>query len=325
MTCYFPIPAWKSRDLADTCSKTKKTKLVFKSELGLKSTALEIPCGQCIGCRIDRSREWAIRCVHEASMHDENCFLTLTYAKDPVSLNKRDIVLFLKKLRKKLEPTKIRYFQCGEYGSKTDRPHHHVLLFGYDFPDKVFMSQKNRNNYYVSRSLADLWPHGMHAIGDLTYDSACYTARYILKKMNGDQKESHYGDKIPEFTTQSRKPALATTWLQENLMDIYNHDQCVVSHNLIARPPKYYDRLYDQLHPDRLKTLKAERRSRALSNPENCEERRRVKEKIAQIKTKKLPRPLESGEINTDTEVSEWLPPTADPSRVTSAQQTKKT
>ncbi|WNK13562.1 MAG: replication initiator protein [Microvirus sp.] len=316
MPCFFPIPAWKSRDLADVSAKTKKTKLVFKSELGLKSTALEIPCGQCIGCRLDRARSWAIRCIHEASLHKDNCFLTLTYKDDQPnhSLNKRDFTLFMKKLRKKFPLKEIRYFQCGEYGDETQRPHHHVLLFGFDFLDKVYFTQSQGNKIFVSKLLSELWPHGIHSIGEITFDSACYTARYILKKTTGPNAKEHYGERIPEYTTMSRRPGIATTWFQQNFPDIYNYDKCVISHDFVARPPVFYDRMYEHIFPDNYKSIKKNRRANALSNPENTDERRKIKHKITIIKQSRISRSYEIGSsthidnpstITTDTQVSE--------------------
>ncbi|WNK12936.1 MAG: replication initiator protein [Microvirus sp.] len=316
MTCYSPIPAWKSRDLADTNAITKKTKLVFKSELGLKTSALEIPCGQCIGCRLDRARSWAIRAMHEASLHDDNCFLTLTYSNEQPnnSLNKRDITLFMKNLRKQNPDKIIRYFQCGEYGDASNRPHHHVLLFNHKFEDARYFTSKKQYKLYVSRTLSDLWPHGMHSIGELNFDTACYTARYILKKTTGKNAKEHYGDRLPEYTTMSRRPGIATDWFKRFFRDIYNHDKCVISHNFIARPPIFYDRMYDNLQPDHFKLLKKNRRANALNNPENTDDRRNIKRKITLIKQERISRPFENGTSlnvtspitnNTDTQVSE--------------------
>lgn len=132
MTCYHPIQGYRSK-----MGRNKATGLwpvVFNLNDGYGDLPVQIPCGRCIGCRLEHSRQWAIRCVHEASLHEENTFLTLTYNNEYVdpnfSLNKTDITNFLKRLRKNTG-RKIRYFQCGEYGEQFHRPHHHVLLFGY--------------------------------------------------------------------------------------------------------------------------------------------------------------------------------------------------
>ena len=118
MTCYHPIEAWRVH--GDT-----KLRFVFNNSLDVKEH-LYVPCGQCVGCRLERSRQWAIRCVHEAQMHRSNCFITLTYSPDflpdPPSLNLRDFQLFMKRLRKRFGDG-IRFFHCGEYGEQCGRPH----------------------------------------------------------------------------------------------------------------------------------------------------------------------------------------------------------
>lgn len=212
--------------------------------------------------------------MHEASLHAQNCFLTLTYddanvphgidldtgeigAGELLSLNKRDIVLFLKRLRKRVG-VKIRYLQCGEYGSRTNRPHHHVLLFGYDFPDKVFLAHNKRVgvSYYTSALLSDLWGHGHVVIGDVTFESAAYVARYCLKKVVAkvvelddgtkvDLKDLHYLGRTPEFITMSLKPGIAHDWIVNNLSDVYPNDHVYVRPGVVARPPSYYDKIYD--------------------------------------------------------------------------------
>ena len=153
MPCYHPLQGWRKQGGG----------LTFNLRDGFVDRPVTVSCGQCIGCRLERSRQWAVRCMHEASMHTDNCFVTLTYSDEGIahldrcidpetgeigagplrSLNKRDIQLFMKRLRKRTG-AKIRYLQCGEYGSKTQRPHHHVLLFGFDFSDKYMFAENRR-------------------------------------------------------------------------------------------------------------------------------------------------------------------------------------
>jgi len=146
MPCFSPLKGYKSKDL----TKNGKRKLVFSSKQGYVDLPLEVPCGGCLGCRIDRSRQWAIRCEHEMQMHSHNCFITLTYSDDYLprdgSLNVKHFQDFMKRFRRRVtdpddryfvsEDFKLRYFHCGEYGSATFRPHYHAIVFGYDFPDK---------------------------------------------------------------------------------------------------------------------------------------------------------------------------------------------
>ena len=159
-------------------------------------TTMTVACGQCMGCRTDRSKEWAARIVHESQMHPENSFVTLTYDAENVpmdgSLNKQHFQKFMKRLRKHFSDKKIRYFHCGEYGEKLERPHYHACLFGIDFDDRVEHGAINSVVHYKSDTLEQLWGKGFCTVGELNYQTAAYTARYILKKMTGKQAEEHY-------------------------------------------------------------------------------------------------------------------------------------
>lgn len=316
MSCDYPLRAWRSAD-PEHWSKGKH-RLVFRKDQGFPNTEMLIPCGQCAGCRLDRARAWAIRCLHEASLHNKNCFITLTYNDENYpengSLQKDHIVKFLKKLRKKISPTLIRFFQCGEYGEvckncgksqvycrcgewlpSLGRPHHHCLIFGFDFPDKL-LHRTGANPLYTSQTLSKLWTYGFHSIGELTFDSACYTARYILKKVTGDPSKDHYGDRLPEFITMSRNPGLGKGWLDLYHSDVYNHDRCVVSSSFIARPPKYYDAKYSALHSAHFSDIKNRRKIKAIeANANISDEDKEVRAEIRRIKMNKLPRSYEDG------------------------------
>ena len=118
MPCYHPIPGYRAK----STNPSGKRSIVFNLSEGFKNFAVSVPCGRCIGCRLERARQWSIRCIHEASLYEANCFVTLTYDDDNLpldgSLRPRDMVLFLKRLRKRFGPG-IRFFQCGEYGDKS--------------------------------------------------------------------------------------------------------------------------------------------------------------------------------------------------------------
>ena len=140
MPCYSPLTAYKgkSTDSGKMCLSFKRSEGLFGS-----FSAINLPCGQCIGCRLERSRQWAVRCMHEASLHDENSFLTLTYSDENLppggSLHLPDFQNFMKRLRKSIAPKRVRFYHCGEYGDILSRPHYHALLFGYDFDDRKFL------------------------------------------------------------------------------------------------------------------------------------------------------------------------------------------
>ena len=153
MVCYHPITAWRS---LEGRGANGKWPLVFNKRDGYCDLEVQVPCGQCVGCRLERSRQWAIRCVHEASLHSRNCFITLTYddAHLPgISLVPRDYVLFMKRLRK-MFGAGIRFFHCGEYGSINFRPHHHAIIFNFDFEDKVLWSVRSGVRLYRSAALS---------------------------------------------------------------------------------------------------------------------------------------------------------------------------
>jgi len=169
MACDFPLTAIRSWDVVGDNGRPKvrilghaiaDAELVgFRSEIGFKQFVL--PCGRCIGCRLERSRQWAVRMMHEASLHQDNCFITLTYDNEHLpknaSLVKRDFQLFMKRLRKAYPAVRIRFFHCGEYGEQYGRPHYHAILFGFDFPDKYFLGKRNQFPVWRSASLERLW------------------------------------------------------------------------------------------------------------------------------------------------------------------------
>lgn len=256
MTCYSPLLAYKDNYGNITFNKPE----VYRSGFNL-------PCGQCIGCRLTYSRHWAVRCIHEAQMHQENCFITLTFSpealnarKNPQSLDKREFQLFMKRLRKKIKKP-LRFFHVGEYGEQNKRPHYHSLLFGFDFPDKTLFTKSGGVSLYTSETLQELWPYGFSTIGEVTFESAAYCARYCLKKIKGENSEEHYkytnpetGEVInitPEYATMSRGnnyPAadprhtrgIGYSWFQKYKTDVFPHDYIVVRDNLKITPPPYY-------------------------------------------------------------------------------------
>lgn len=248
-----------------------------------RENILPLPCGKCIGCRLERSRQWAIRCLHEASLYESNLFLTLTFREacpldgtrtDPtISLHKHHFQRFMKRLRAKYSeyiwsrklnswiPRKvkvkpqIRYFHCGEYGEGFDRPHHHACLFNIDFPDKYLFSERDGNRLYRSATLEELWPHGYALIGDVTFSSAAYVARYIMKKINGPMAEGHYKGRVSEYCTMSRRPGLSTEWFNRFNSDLYPKDFVIVNGHK-CKIPKFYDKrleLQNKEEHDRIK------------------------------------------------------------------------
>ena len=169
----------------DAWQREPGAKPVFEFTIGY--SYLQLPCGQCGGCRVERSRQWAMRCVYESSLHADNCFITLTYADNPITLRDKDLTNFWKRLRQKLGVKSLRYFACGEYGEQFSRPHYHACVFGWRPCDLELLSVRDSISLYKSRFLSDTWGLGHVTVGDVTFESAAYVARYVLKKVNFSQ------------------------------------------------------------------------------------------------------------------------------------------
>lgn len=273
-----------------------KRSIVFSLKSGYSDMKVTLPCGQCIGCRLDRSRQWAIRCMHEASLYTRNCFITLTFNDKYVtdSLDKRDFVLFMKRLRKKFGQG-VRYFHCGEYGELLQRPHHHACLFNFDFPDKVLFSVNRGVPLYRSALLEKLWPFGFCTVGSVTFESAAYVARYVTKKITGKLAESHYQGKVPEYVTMSRRPGIARKWFESFKDDVYPSDFVVIRDGIKCRPPRYYDSIYDLQDPDSFATIKSKRISRLKNHLDDLTpERLSVREEVQLSRFSHLKRSYEN-------------------------------
>uniref|UniRef100_A0AAU8B4R3 Replication initiator protein n=1 Tax=Dulem virus 156 TaxID=3145633 RepID=A0AAU8B4R3_9VIRU len=287
---------------------------------------IQVPCGQCVGCRIDRSRQWANRCMLELQYHDSAYFITLTYddfhvpksyysdpetgeAHTSFTLCKRDFQLWMKRLRKKFSEDSIRFFACGEYGGQTHRPHYHAIVFGLHLSDLVkYKTVKEGDGYYTyynSDSLQETWPNGFVVVGAVTWESCAYVARYVTKKLTGESSEFYKKfNLVPEFSDMSRRPGIARQYYDEHGKDIYDHEYINISTpkgGKKFKPPRYFDRLFDEDAPGFLDELKERRKQRAvnimagkvkrtnLSPPEIL----KVEESAFENKTKKLRRSLE--------------------------------
>lgn len=319
MPCLFPIPGFKSR----TLNKSGKRSVVFNVSEGYKDQPIDVPCGQCRWCRLERSRQWAVRCMHETQMHENNCFITLTYAPENLPENgtlvKKHYQDFMKRLREKfaspdrndfgLQFDNIRYYMCGEYGDENDRPHYHAILFNFCFPDLYPWKMYRGNQYYRSPSLEALWPYGHSAVGEANFETAAYVARYILKKRLGPSASDHYSrlhptspgeiiELLPEYTDMSRRGGIGKAWLEKYSSDVYPHDMVIVREKK-CRPPKYYDRLFEKEDSQMMRKIKNKRVEVAKNlKKEEAPWRALVKEKCLELKTEKLVRSYENGSQN---------------------------
>lgn len=297
MACYAPLHGYRSRTAHPV---TGGRSIVFNPTDGYADRPVTVPCGQCIGCRLERSRQWAIRCYHEASLYDRNAFITLTYDEDNLpadgSVDVREFQLFLKRLRYHKGPG-IRFFHCGEYGERYGRPHYHACLFNCDFPDRKLWKIQNNVPLYTSTELAALWEFkGFCSVGEVTFESAAYVARYIMKKITGEAAADHYMGRKPEYTTMSRRPGIGQGWLSKYRSDVYPSDGVVVRGREM-RPPKYYDRLYEVCDSRSYKDMRAKRITRARCHTDNnTSSRLRVRETVQKARIERLPRNLDSGD-----------------------------
>lgn len=341
MSCFKPVTA------VITSNLNKNGKRIISFNTGVDGIPTQIPCGGCIGCRLDYSREWATRITHEAQLHDDNCFLTLTYNDDNIprdgSLVKSHVQKFIKRLRHHLEAPyclidenlqpvyykrgkkkgtikygratveKIKYYYCGEYGDKNNRPHYHAIIFNYNFNDWLYLhTTSNGSDIYTSPTLEKLWGHGFVTIGTVTFESAAYIARYCMKKINGkmadiinkktglkpyERSETIYGELVeiykvlPEFSDMSRRPGIGSDWFTRYKSDCYPKDFTTVR-GMRIKPPKYYDKLLEQVDPDMHDQIKNGRLMSAFLSNEGDESRLTARRKVKEAQYKKLPRNL---------------------------------
>lgn len=319
MTCYYPLSAVRE----STPGQSGKYSLSFsKAAINAQpDSVIKVPCGKCIGCNLEYARQWAVRCYHEASLYERNCFITLTFddAHLPanMSLDKRDFQLFMKRLRKEyvgFQPVvvdgvvtyPIRYFHCGEYGELLGRPHYHACLFNFDFSDKVLHTITGRGDrLYTSVALSRLWPFGFNLIGDVTFESAAYVARYVSKKVaNKDSLErftfvdSSTGEMIerePEYTTMSRRPGIGKGWFDKYMSDIYPSDFLVVK-GFKNKPPRFYDFQYEAISADALLATKLRRRQEAIKRADDSTPARlKVRETVKLARISILKRGFDHG------------------------------
>lgn len=317
MSCYHPLKAFDVSAVAGLSKNNKKNLIIksynvnhlelingkyiekydsYRSDLCERyiSDFVEIPCGKCIGCRLEYSRQWANRMMLECKYHSQNWFITLTYDDlhvprsyygDPdsgeplpsLTLNKRDIQLFFKRLRKQTGQH-FRYYACGEYGENTHRPHYHFIVFGLELDDLKFLRRADNFDYFTSETIANAWsqfdnhtgertPIGFHMVCNVSWETCAYVARYVTKKLNGAAAEFYDTFNIsPEFCLMSRRPGIARQYFDENASDILKYQLINISTpngGKQFKPPRYYDQLFDIIAPDEMAEIREIRRRTA--------------------------------------------------------------
>lgn len=283
--CTSPYPAWKVFDGDKVTWKVGSNRNVDNS---YSDEFMLVPCGQCIECRLAHAREWSNRCMMESQYHSQSLFLTLTYddehlpqestvifndetgefLADVHSLVKKDLTDFIKRLRYYYDKP-IRYIACGEYGSKTYRPHFHLIVFGLDLNDLKILKRNYKGDiYYTSAFLGKVWTFGHHIIGSVTPESCGYVARYTTKKLLGkDGKLYEKYNIVPPYLVMSRNPGIGYQWLQDHKESIYTYDNITLSTidgSLSAGVPRYFRKRMEQEDGERFVDYSVKREQRLL-------------------------------------------------------------
>lgn len=221
----------------------------------------------------------------------------------------------MKRLRKKCGTKTIRFYMCGEYGSQYGRPHYHAILFNHDFNDKILWQVKRDVPLFISDTLAELWPFGFSTIGNVTFESAAYVARYIMKKVTGDLAEDHYdwvdpetGEifrRVPEYCTPSTgggpraadpraRGGIGRGWFERYGSEVFPDDAVTLKGGRRLRPPRFYEKIVEVTDPELLAEVKGARMRQGRKQAWNATpDRLRVREKVQVAKLQRLKRELD--------------------------------
>lgn len=337
MSCFHPLKAIETGKTLKGKAKLEFVKFDPKVPfLGNKyygRDIISVPCGQCIGCRLDYSKEWANRCMKEAEMYEYNYSVTLTYDDEHlpkstkildtdtgeaipdynVTLQPDDVTKFMKRLReywqRKHNHNNIRVFYCGEYGDQNGRPHYHLILFNLPLFDLKFLRRsKSGKNLWFSNEIDKLWGKGLTSVGECNWETVAYAARYVIKKIKGAGAKDEYINRAqyPEFVRMSRMPGIGREWYEKHKDEMYETDEMFVYRKdgvLKLKPSKYYDKLYDLEQPELIAKIKEARKQYAKTQREialshtsmNEDEYLAMQQRTMQNKAKALKRLFENG------------------------------
>lgn len=317
---------------------------IFEQDKGTRSRKVDlIPCGNCIGCRLEYSRQWATRGYLESLDYEKNWFCTITYDDEHMTTNEeletsdgitywnegdwngtlvpKELTQFIKNVRQIMARTKdkdgkplqkegIRFMACGEYGSERQRPHYHIIFLNLNLPNEDLYNPKliNHEFYYQSHIIERAWGKGICNICEASWNNIAYTARYITKKINGAESEDMYASKgqTKEFFRVSRMPGIGENYFRKHWQEIYKNDEIIIKNKagvIATQPPKYFDRLLEEISPETLEKVKIKRRRRAKQNGKvkNLEtslfelQQLEIEERLQDEKTLKLVREFEKG------------------------------
>ena len=306
MPCFRPMTLYRAAGGGMTGNKRE----------ACSPTPLTIPCGKCRYCRLRHAQGWTLRCTHEARMHAKNCFITLTYNDENLpsdgSLNVVHFQKFIRRCRK--AGIKLRYYHCGEYGDLNLRPHYHALIFGYEFGGRsVHSVNKSSQVVYRSEELDELWPMGYNTVGALSWQSASYVCRYVMKKVDDEdaadsavaERQSKAKERYrrvntvtgeeyfvkAEYCTMSRRPGIGSEWMKRYHKDVFPGD-FIVHEGRKIRVPRYYDDLHAIADEAMVEEVKARRvraaRERGIDDWKRLREREQYSERVDEIKERGL-------------------------------------
>lgn len=259
---------------------------------------ISLPCGLCFGCRIDNARMWSLRMMHETRYHDDNYFVTLTY--DPQNLpadgdlRYSDLQKFFKRARHEFQSaaSPFKYFASGEYGDESLRPHYHFAGFGFKIPDLRFFKQTKSGPYFLSQRLREVWGFGHVVIAPLEWDTASYIARYVTKKMHGNNvriKDSFdpLTGELDLYTIERafQSKGLGLPFYLEHQNEIWDLDACQFKGKYLIKPPRYYFEKLKQSDPDKAAAVK---KRRAAERPIQVLDHERDKQLLYEMEAVRL-------------------------------------
>jgi hypothetical protein len=173
-----------------------------------------VPCTKCLNCRIQNSREWSLRLMHERAYYDHSGFFTFTFSDVGLanrevapwrmysSVDRAELVKLMKRLRAKVAPRRLKYFAVGEYGEKYCRPHYHAIIFGEDISTVDWTMEGTDPKYGIPYGSLPEWPYGHTYIGTVETDSCRYVAEYLQKEMRS--RYNHGGVRADSFKIVSQ-------------------------------------------------------------------------------------------------------------------------
>lgn len=314
-----------------------KTLCWSQSKASKEFATFQLPCGQCLECRLEYGRQWAIRCVHEAEMHPQNSFITLTYAEENLKSDKlvyTDFQTFSKNLRTMIftdflnrlfpnsdqktqrhlwrtlskerqkelyDPFKISIFVTGEYGDEKKRPHWHALIFNWEPGDQKYKRSNDREDkIYTSETLSKLWPHGTSEVGAVTFHSAGYCARYAAKKLiHGKDGEHEY----EPISKKSSKNAIGKSWISKYWRSTFVHGNIMIPDSKeTCSIPRYYVKWLQKNQPEAFQRYVTQKKQQQI---EEATAQQKIEDDL--YKKENMLRTFEEGPLITKLKVKKTI------------------